>query len=53
MPKLDVVGCGSRPKADGLANHKGPGFGLGFADLFGGEGAALAAIEHLEVLCCD
>ena len=48
VPKLDVVGgCGSGAKTDGLANHKGHGFGFGFADLFGGEGAALAAMEHL------
>ena len=48
MPKLDVVGgCGSRSEADGLANHKGHGFGFGFADLFGGEGATVATMEHL------
>ena len=53
VPKLDVVGGrGSRLEADGLANHKGHGFGFGFADLFGGEGAAVAAMEHLVGLCC-
>ena len=30
-----------------LANHKGHGFGFGLADLFGGEGATVAAMEHL------
>ena len=47
MPKLDVVlGCGSVLKPDRLANHKSHGFGLGFADLFGGQGAAVAAMQH-------
>ena len=48
MPKLDVVlGCGSVLKSDRLANHEGHGFGLGFADLLGGQGAAVAAMQHL------
>jgi len=47
-----IGGCGSGSQADGLAHHKGHGFGLGFADLLGGEGAALAAMEHLVGLCC-
>ena len=48
MPELDVVGgCGSRLQADGLANHKGHGLGFGFANLLGGEGATVAAMEHL------
>src|SRR5580658_1651559 len=48
VPKLDVVGGrGSRLKADGLANHKSHGFGFGLADLLGGEGATVAAMEHL------
>ena len=48
MPKLDVVlRMRFRLQADGLANHKGHGFGFGFADLFGGEGAAVAAMQHL------
>ena len=53
VPKLDVVlGCGSVLKSDRLANHKGHGFGLGFADLFGGQGAAVATMEHFVSLCC-
>src|SRR5580704_5419523 len=47
MPKLDVVlGCGSVLKSDRLANYKGHGFGLGLADLFGGQGAAVATMQH-------
>src|ERR1700730_14864709 len=47
MPKLDVVlGCGSVLKPDRLTNHKGHGFGLGLADLFGGQGAAVATMQH-------
>ena len=53
VPKLDVVsGTSSRFETDGLTNHKGHGFGLGLADPFGGEGTALAAMEHLVALCC-
>ena len=48
VPKLDVVGgSGSRLKADGLANHKGHGFGFGLADLLHGEGTTVATVEHL------
>ena len=47
MPKLDVVlGCGSVLKSDRLANYKGHGFGLGFADFLGSHGAAVAAMQH-------
>jgi len=47
MPKLDVVlGCGSVLKSDRLANYKGHGFGLGFADLLGGQGASVTTVEH-------
>ena len=47
VPKLDVVlGRSSVLKSDRLANHKGHGFGLGFADLFGGQGAAVATMQH-------
>src|SRR5580658_2104958 len=47
MPKLDVVlGCRSVLKSDRLANHEGHGFGLGLADLFGGQGAAVATVQH-------
>lgn len=27
-------------------------FGFGLADLFGGQGAAVATMQHFEVLCC-
>jgi hypothetical protein len=47
VPKLDVVlGCRSVLESDRLANHKGHGFGLGLADLFGGQGAAVATMQH-------
>jgi hypothetical protein len=47
VPKLDVVlGCGSVLKPDRLANHKGHGFGLGLADLFGCQGATVAPMQH-------
>ena len=47
VPKLDVVlGCGSVLKSDRLANYKGHGFGLGFADLFGGQRASVATMQH-------
>ena len=47
VPKLDVVlGCRSVLKSDRLANHEGHGFGLGLADLFGGQGAAVATVQH-------
>src|ERR1700692_3492722 len=47
VPKLDVVlGCGSVLKSDRLANYEGHGFGLGLADLLGGQGAAVATMEH-------
>src|SRR3984957_21196584 len=45
VPKLDVVlGCGSVLKSDRLANYKGHGFGLGFADLLGGQRATVATM---------
>ena len=48
MPKLDVIGgCGSGLKPDRLADHKGHGFGLGLADLLGGQGATVAPMQHL------
>jgi hypothetical protein len=34
----------SRLKSDGLADDEGHGFGLGFADLLGGQGAALTPV---------
>jgi hypothetical protein len=47
VPKLDVVlGCGSVLKSDRLANHKGHGLGLGFADLLGGQRATVATMQH-------
>src|SRR5580700_11816100 len=47
VPKLDVVlGRSSVLKPDRLADHKGHGFGLGLADLFGGQGAAVATMQH-------
>ena len=47
VPKLDVVlGCGSVLKSDRLANHKGHGLGLSFADLLGGQRAAVATMQH-------
>ena len=48
MPELDVIGgCGSGLKPDCLADHEGHGFGLGLADLLGGQGAAVAPVQHL------
>ena len=48
MPKLDVIGgCGSGLKPDRLADDEGYGFGFGFADLLGGQGATVAPMEHL------
>jgi hypothetical protein len=41
-----ILGCGSVLKPDRLADHKGHGFGLGLADLFGGQGAAVATMQH-------
>jgi len=53
MPKLDVIGgCGSGLKATRLTDYKGHGFGLGFADLLGGQRAALATMQHFVSLCC-
>src|SRR5580700_4307771 len=47
VPKLDVVlGRGSVLKSDRLANYKGHGLGLGFADLLGGQGATVAPMQH-------
>src|SRR5579864_1498352 len=47
VPKLDVVlGCGSVLKPDRLANYEGHGFGLGFADLLGGQRASVATAQH-------
>src|ERR1700728_3088840 len=46
-PKLDVVlGRGSVLKSDRLADHESHGFGLGLADLFGGQGAPVATMHH-------
>src|SRR5208282_4969955 len=36
----------SRLKPDGLADDEGHGFGLGFADLLGGQGAALTPVQE-------
>ena len=53
MPKLDVVlGSGSVLKSDRLANYEGHGFCLCLADLFGGQGATVATMEHFVGLCC-
>src|SRR5260370_7453908 len=53
MPKLDVVlGRSSVLKSDRLANHKRHSFGLGFADLLGGQSAAVASVQHFVSLCC-
>ena len=47
MPKLDVVlGRSSVLKSDRLANDKRHGLGLGFADLLGGQRAAVASVQH-------
>jgi hypothetical protein len=47
VPKLDVVlGCGSVLESDRLANYKSHSFGLGFADLLGGQYASVATVEH-------
>ena len=47
VPKLDVVlGCGSVLKTNRLADYKGQGFGLCFADLLGGQRASVATVEH-------
>ena len=47
MPELDVVlGCGSVLKSNRLANHKGYGFGLSFADLLRRQSAAIATMQH-------
>src|SRR5579863_10608064 len=47
VPKLDVVlGRGSVLKSDRLANYKGHGLGLSFADLLGGQRAAVATVQH-------
>ena len=45
MPKLDVVSC-SVLKSDRLANYKGHGFGLCFADLLGGQRGKLLGWLH-------
>src|SRR5581483_5422995 len=46
--KLDVVlGRGSIAQPNRLADHKGHGFRFRLADLFGGEGAAFTAMQHL------
>ncbi len=53
VPKLDVVlGCGSVLESDRLANYESHGFGLGFTDLFSGQGAAVAKVQHFVGLCC-
>src|ERR1700676_5531762 len=41
-----ILGCGSVLKSDRLADDKGHGFGFGLADLFGGQGAAVAPMQH-------
>ena len=47
VPKLDIVlGRGSVLKSDRLADHKGHGFGFGFADLLRGHRSTLATVEH-------
>ena len=47
VPKLDVVlGCGAVLKSDRLTDHKGHGFGFGFADLLRGHRSAFATVEH-------
>ena len=46
MPELDVVPDAFRFKADRLADDERHGFGLCFADLFGGQGTAVAAMQH-------
>jgi hypothetical protein len=35
-----------------LADYKGQGFGLCFADLLGGQRASVATVEHFVSLCC-
>jgi len=53
MPKLYVVlGRGSVLKSDRLANNKGHGLRLGFADLLGGQRATVAPMQHFVSLCC-
>jgi hypothetical protein len=53
MPKLDVVlGCGSVLKSDRLADDKGHGLRLCFADLLGGQSASVATVQHFVSLCC-
>jgi hypothetical protein len=53
VPKLDLVlGRSSVAQSNRLADHEGYGFRFGFADLFGGQGAAFAAMQHLVSLCC-
>ena len=53
MPKLYVVlGCGSVLKSDRLADHESHGFGLGLADLFSGQSATVATVQHFVSLCC-
>ena len=53
LPKRDVVGKGAAGfKTNGLAEHESHGFGLGLADGFGGEGAALSPVQHYVALCC-
>src|SRR5947209_5839468 len=47
VPKLDVVlGCSSVLKPDRLADNESHGFGLGLADLFSGQRAAVATMQH-------
>jgi hypothetical protein len=40
------AGCSPVLKSDRLADHKGHGFSLGLADLLGGQGAAVATMQH-------
>src|ERR1700676_2817824 len=47
VPKLDVVlGRSSVLKSERLANYKGHSFGFCFADLLGGQRAAVATMQH-------
>src|SRR5271165_1764405 len=48
VPKLDVIGGSTASlKPDGLADDESHSFGLGLADLLGGQGAALSPVQHL------
>jgi len=50
---VDVVRrCGSGFQPYGLADHKGDGLGVGFADCLCRGGAPLGLVQHLMGLCC-